>query len=146
MPSLYTKKMMPTLASRLEEFRTDPAMIQLREEIALARAFLAEQVDMACVVMAQSNADDGMRIAAMQLVRSATDHVADLVAKQATIEQRSGGSAPLEQLGFFIEQIARVIHKRVGDGELAQQLTNDFKTQLKLPSPETDPCVRIEFE
>jgi hypothetical protein len=53
----------------------------------------------------------------------------------------------VQQLGFFVEQITRVIYQRLGpeNEELAKQLAVDLKERVKLPAdPDHDPNVVID--
>lgn len=150
MPSAYAKHLMPTLAQRLDEFLGGPQrakQLELYEELALARTLLTQQIDTLTVLeLAQSRGEVievPHLVAARQMVKDGLNLVADLASKQAKIEKDLTDKVGVQALGMFVEDITRMIHKRLGgDTEVAMQLTEDLM-QLKLPGPGVDPGVRI---
>jgi hypothetical protein len=47
---------------------------------------------------------------------------------------------------MFLEDITRIIHRRVGEGPVAQKLIEDFQTKLRVPGDaETDTRIEVVF-
>jgi hypothetical protein len=144
MPVGYSKYLMPSLAERLQDFLTGgdyQEQLRLYEEIALARTLLSKDLELLnalhkAVEDKNPTVTPEVLLTASQHVRRGTEHVADLCSKMAGIEKSMADRVGVQQLGFFVEQITRVIYQRLGpeNEELAKQLAVDLKERVKLPA------------
>jgi hypothetical protein len=141
LPATYSKHLAPTLAQRLQEFLEDGdrrEQLLLYQEIALARAQLTQALDLAMALdMARERGDASvtveMLVAARSNARSLIDLVADLCTRCAAIEKSMSDKVSVQQLGYFVEQITRVVHRRLGDTPEARQIADDLRGRVKLP-------------
>lgn len=147
LPEVYERHLRPTLAAKLQEFLTvdRTAQLELYKEIALSRTFLCESLDLLMAIEGQEGVPPDVTVMARQQVRSATEHVADLVSRMSRIEKDLEDKVTVRQLGFFVEQITRLVHERLGDSEVARQLADDLQNRLRLPmNDDDDPRVPLE--
>lgn len=152
MPSKYTKVMMPALAARLEAFlgsASHAEQLQIYDEIALARVMLENSIALWSAIEPSTDPriTAEMKGAARMDVQRNMDVVTDLCARMARIEKDLSDKVSVRQLGMFVEQIARVIHARLGDSGEADMLIEDLRSQVRLPAdPQVDPQIRVQVE
>lgn len=160
MPAVYAKCLMPSLAQRLEEqleCKSREEQLQLFEELALARTFLIENLElMTAARMASQHEDPEVRkkvpphaLAEMDmLVRQGINHVAELASKAARIQKDLADVVSVASLGFFVSQMTRVIHKRLTEAgvpdEVVATLASDIREQVRLPAPGVNPQVNVD--
>lgn len=149
MPSAYAKHLMPTLAARLSEFLNSDEraeQILIFDEIALARVMLTQAIDTCTVLEMQpaGSVEIEHLLAARSQVRSGLELVADLCSKMARIDKERSDVVGVSSLGMFIEDVTRMIFRRLGDNnDVALALADDLK-QVRLPGSDAiDPGVRI---
>lgn len=149
MPRRY-KKLMPRLAEKLTAFlegETHAQQLELYEEIALARTFLDELLEMNTVVSEQPDTPIELKMALMKQIQDATTHVSDLVSKMARVERDLDDKVSVRALGMFVQDITRAIYKRLGETPEAQLLIEDLSTRIQVPEDASvDPQIIIEVE
>jgi hypothetical protein len=148
LPVRYKRSLCPTLAEALQrQVEASADALALYEEIALARAFLEKQCELASVLYEQNGKVSlEAKAAATGMVREATSHVADLCTRMAAIERSRKDGIPLVQLGHFVEQVAAFIRGKLGDDTDVEALSDEIKAHLRLPGPDVDPGVTVEFQ
>jgi hypothetical protein len=86
----------------------------------------------------------GHVLAASEAVNSALQRVAELCTRCAAVEKSLADKVGVEQLGFFVEEIVRVVHRRLGESEQARLLVEDLRNRVRVPGEGVDPRSEVE--
>ena len=143
MGSMYEKYLGPTLREVLKsvtEGKTHQEMLQLYDEISLARATFSQNLKMCSAVMESPTASAEARDLAASAVMTGLKEIGDLCDKMAKIEASLEDKVSARQIAVFVDQICVMIHAALAgnprEAEIAIQLTRDIKTKIRMPSAE----------
>ena len=120
-------------------------LLELYEEISLARATFTQNLELCQAVMASDLATQDSKLAAQQAMMAGLQQIGELCDRMARIEQRMGDKVSLRQVNLFVDQIVRVVHDELrgyGDiGEaLAIKIADAVKAKVMVPSAEAPPA------
>ena len=143
MGSMYEKYLGPTLREVLKsvtEGKTHQEMLQLYDEISLARATFSQNLKMCSAVMESPTANAEAKELAASAVMTGLKEIGDLCDKMAKIEASLEDKVSARQIAVFVDQICAMIHEALAgnprEAEIAIQLTRDIKTKIRMPSAE----------
>jgi hypothetical protein len=139
MSKFYRRHMAPTLAERLDAHlqRAGESVTDLSEEVALSRVMLEQALAMhaALLELKQKGAElpHGAVELAESAIRDGLTHVAEMCKSMSRIERDLQDGVSAKNLGSFVEQLAQVIYRKLGDTDEAREIEVALREQVYLP-------------
>jgi hypothetical protein len=141
LPLRYTQRLAPALRDRLEQQleQSRPEQLRIYDEIGVARVFAEEQIVLAGALLeAEVEGKDPqsmllLKMKAIELAKDAMTHIADMCSKAAAIEKNLTDKVGVEQLGLFVQQVMKVLHRHLGNSDLIDVIAEDMRTKIMLP-------------
>lgn len=134
--SWYARRAGPVLRERLEEMRAaaPDERHSLADEVDLARLLAERNVAIYDAVVVQGKGSDDLKTAATAGLRSALNHVSDIVGKAARVHAVSSTVVELEHIDYVLQQVVRIVEEQVAavDKKLADGVI-DALGDIKLP-------------
>lgn len=140
MAGFYSKSLGPTLHGRVKELAGLPLTQQsnILEEIQVARAVAMDAIQLASVVLDESNRDkvtDQDRVLATRCVMDSMNQISILVERLAKIEALSEDKLSLKAVDAFVLQITRIIGEELGHTHvnIAERINARILNDIRIP-------------
>jgi len=112
-----------TLERRAKEFANDPELLDLKNEIGVARALLEREL---------------RKNASLQVVLSLLRIVGDLISRQSQIMEKKQYTVHIDLVKHEVEQIVNIIYETLPEDK-ALYLANLIENQTRLPTRRNEP-------
>ena len=132
----YSRRAGPILKDRLEEMRqANPSeRHSLADEVDLARLIAERNVQIYEAAVLEGKGSEELKAEASTALRSALNHVSDLVSKAAKVHAVSNSVIELEHIDYIVQQMTRAIEEEIAEQDrvLADRLIERLG-KIKLP-------------